>query len=220
MDYEPEMIKQQMSETRSSLGDKLETLEQKVTETVKDATRAVSETVQTVSDTVDTTVSNISESVETVKESVKETFNLTGHIERNPWVALGASVAAGYALGMLLPTPRQVGISSPTGQPPAVPPSAEPATFASSGSAAASSAEPSPWASLFDQLKGLALGATAAVARDAIAEILPESMKPSLGGIINSFTESLGVPTLDLQEEQRPSPFPSTSPPHRPQPVV
>lgn len=222
MDYEPEVIKQQMSETRSSLGEKLETLEHKVTETVQDATKAVNETVQAVSETVDSTVSNISESVETVKESVKETFNLSGHVERNPWLAFGASVAAGFALGMLLPpTRREPYSSSATGLPPGVPPpTPEPMPLSSTGSSPSTSEEPSAWTSLFDQLKGLALGATVAVAQDAIADMVPEGMKPSLSGIFNTFTESLGVEPIDLHAGERPTSSPATSGEYPPQPVL
>ena len=89
MAYEPEVIKQQMEETRSSLADKLETLEQHVLGTVHDTTSAVSNTAEMVTDAVEGTVESVKETVENVKESfmetvesvketVRETFDLPG----------------------------------------------------------------------------------------------------------------------------------------------
>ena len=53
MDHEPEeVIKQQMLETRASLTDKLETLEQQVAGTVHSAKAAVTDTVDSVKEAV------------------------------------------------------------------------------------------------------------------------------------------------------------------------
>lgn len=109
MAYEPEVTKQeeairhQMEETRASLADKLESLEQHVLGTVHEATSAVSGTVENVKETVEGTVESVKETMENVKESVKETFDLRLQTERHPWAVVGGSIAVGFVLGHFLP---------------------------------------------------------------------------------------------------------------------
>jgi len=114
MVYEPEVIKHQMEETRASLADKIETLEQHVLGTVQETTSAVSDTaekvteavegtVETVKETVESVKESVMESVESVKETVKETFDLRLQTERHPWLVFGGSVALGLAAGYLAP---------------------------------------------------------------------------------------------------------------------
>src|SRR5438105_2552597 len=88
---EPEVIRHQMEAQRAALGHKLETLENKIIETVDGAREAVAETVQTVKDTVNSSV-----------ETVKETFDLRLQVERHPWAMFAGSIAAGFAAGWLL----------------------------------------------------------------------------------------------------------------------
>jgi ElaB/YqjD/DUF883 family membrane-anchored ribosome-binding protein len=95
MDNESEVIRQQMEETRTSLAEKLETLEQQVVGTVQGATTAVADTVESVKDAVQETVS-------TVQESVHDALDLSRHVERHPWAMVGGSVALGYLAGRLL----------------------------------------------------------------------------------------------------------------------
>jgi len=113
MDNEPEVIKQQMDETRSALTEKIEQLEKQVTETVQDATSAVSETVdsvkQAVQETVDTVKDTVQGTVETVKETVhdtvetvKDTLDLPKQVKRRPWVMVAGATALGFLGGYLL----------------------------------------------------------------------------------------------------------------------
>src|SRR5262249_39701668 len=95
MAEEPDVIRQQIDETRESLTEKLETLEGQV----KDAVSTVTDTIETVKSTVENTVesvkSGVENTVETVKSSlsdtvdtVKETFDLSRHVDRHPWAAV------------------------------------------------------------------------------------------------------------------------------------
>jgi phosphate uptake regulator len=74
MDDSPEVIRLQMEETRASLSEKLETLEQQVVGTVQDARAAVTDTVETVKEAVHETV-----------ETVKDTFDIGAQMQRHPW---------------------------------------------------------------------------------------------------------------------------------------
>src|SRR5438552_13806212 len=92
MAHEPEeVIKHQMLETRASLAEKLETLEQQVVGTVHNATSAVTDTVASVKGAVQDTV-----------EAVKDTFDLPRQVREHPWIMLGGSIALGYTGGCLL----------------------------------------------------------------------------------------------------------------------
>jgi len=106
MENEPELIRDQMQETRTALTEKLEALESQVSGTVQSATAAVTETVEavksTVAETVGTVKDSVQETVSTVKESVKDAFDLPAHIERHPWAAMLGSVAVGYLGGRVL----------------------------------------------------------------------------------------------------------------------
>jgi len=94
MDNE-DAILHQMEDTRTSLTDKLETLEKKVADTVQGATTNVASTVEAVKDSVQDTVTS-------VKDRVKETFDVPEHIRHRPWAAVAGAtvvgVVAGYAL--------------------------------------------------------------------------------------------------------------------------
>jgi ElaB/YqjD/DUF883 family membrane-anchored ribosome-binding protein len=114
----PEVIRQQMEETRASLAEKLGVLEEKVAGTVQEATEAVSETVETVKetvagtveavkDTVEGTVETVKDTVSTTVETVKETFDLAGHVDRHPWAMVGGSVLVGFVGGLLLGPSRR-----------------------------------------------------------------------------------------------------------------
>jgi len=105
MEDEPEVIRDQMQETRTALTEKLDTLQQKVADTVESITTPMTETVQTVKDAVSDTVETVKGSVSDAAESVKETFNVKRQVENHPWPMVLGGVAAGFVLGRLLPSP-------------------------------------------------------------------------------------------------------------------
>src|SRR5262249_45841309 len=93
MDQEPDVIKEQMAETRVSLTDKIEKLEDSLKETVETTLHTATNTVENVTEKVEQTVATVKEAVEgsleavteTVQEtveSVKEVFNLRHHVQR------------------------------------------------------------------------------------------------------------------------------------------
>jgi len=117
---EPDMIRQQMEETRTSLQSKLETLENQVVNTVQDSVTAVTDTVESVKaavqDTVDSVKDTFQETVDTVKdtvqgtvdsmqetvETVKEHLDIRQYVEEYPWAMFLGSAAVGYVGGCLL----------------------------------------------------------------------------------------------------------------------
>src|SRR5262249_44007838 len=110
---DPEVIHQQMAETRAALTEKLETLENQVVETVQGATSVVADTVDSVKDVVQTTVETVKGSVETVKESVqqtvenvKQTLDVNRQVQEHPWLMFGGSVAVGFLAGYLVEQSR------------------------------------------------------------------------------------------------------------------
>jgi len=117
---EPEVIRQQMDETRNALTDKIATLEQQVVETVQGATDgvketvgalkdAVADTVQTVRDTVGDTVQTVRDTVGDTVTSVQETFSIAKQVENRPWTVLAISAGVGFAAGYLVTPPARRG---------------------------------------------------------------------------------------------------------------
>src|SRR5262249_32139604 len=174
MDAEPEVIRQDIEQTRSALTEKLETLEDEVMGTVRNAKETVEETIENVTETVQETV-----------ETVQRTFDLEYQMQRRPWVLIGGSVVAGVAVGYFADSLRAratawegsrqgPGCGPETGygatafrtpQPEYAPPRREGPTFLQS------------LFSRFDKeiglVKELAIGYAAGVVRDLIKETLP-----------------------------------------------
>lgn len=97
-EVKPEVIQEQMEETRSALADKLGAISQKISGTVESVTDAVEGTVETVQETVE----NVGETAQEAVEAVKETFNFPKQFYRHPWLFVGGSVALGFVAGKLL----------------------------------------------------------------------------------------------------------------------
>jgi ElaB/YqjD/DUF883 family membrane-anchored ribosome-binding protein len=91
MDPQPDVIREQIEETRSSLTDKLETLEAEVKETYVSAKESVEETIH-----------NVKETVHNATETVKRTFDVRYQVDRHPWGMLGLSLVGGLLLGGFL----------------------------------------------------------------------------------------------------------------------
>lgn len=108
MENEPDVIRDQMQETRTALTEKLDTLQQKVSDTVENITTPVTETVQSVKEAVSDTVESVKDTVSGAAESVKETLDVQRHVERHPWPMMLGGVAVGFVLGRLLPSPTEV----------------------------------------------------------------------------------------------------------------
>lgn len=201
MENETEVIRQQMEETRSSLSDKLEVLEQQVTNTVMDATKAVSQTVEAVKETaqstvntVQSTVNSVTDSVQAVKESIKESLDITGHVERHPWAAVGASVACGYLLGLWVRPRHHARVMHPFPSP-------------GNGEQFQRAQEPgfvshalddlqSKWRPLIQKVKSLALGAATGLIGEMLVNATPPSLKNEVAEMVDQFTVSLGVKNM------------------------
>jgi ElaB/YqjD/DUF883 family membrane-anchored ribosome-binding protein len=190
MDNESEVILQQMEETRTSLQDKLETLEQQVTETVVQATETVQHATETVSETVD----NVKEAVKDTVGAVKESLDLGRQTERHPWVMLLGAAVTGYVAGRLLHQPR------PSPQPVPVP-QHNGATSVPLGTFQAAAPPPTRtvWDTLAEQfkgelglVKGLAIGTVGGVVREMLTASAPPPLAPQIKEIVDSVTTKLG----------------------------
>ena len=101
MTESPEVMRQQIEETKSQLWEKLDTLECQVSEVVQSTSTAVSETVASVQETV----SNVTDTVQESVQSVSNAFDLPLQVERHPWLAVGGSFVLGYLTCELLNAP-------------------------------------------------------------------------------------------------------------------
>jgi len=188
MEQHPEVIKQQMEETRESLSDKLEVLEQKVLSTVQDTTDTVTQTVESVADAVHSTVATVKEGVQEGVEKVKETIDLRLQVARHPWEMFLGSIATGFAAGYLL-TPSQPCVAEPAAAQPYVPREA----------AASGPAQPNWMGQLaqqlepvFSKVKGLAIGAAVDVVGQMVMEAAPPAWRQELPALIDQVTTALG----------------------------
>jgi hypothetical protein len=98
MDDTLEMIREQMTETKSHLSDKLESLEHQVSDTVQSTGTAVNDTVAAVQKTVD----SVTGAVQGAVQSVSNAFDVRRQFDRHPWLVLGGAVVVGYLAYELL----------------------------------------------------------------------------------------------------------------------
>jgi ElaB/YqjD/DUF883 family membrane-anchored ribosome-binding protein len=207
MDSKPEVIRQQMEETRSALTQKLETLEDKVVSTVQDATSAVTDTVDNVKDAVQETVTSVKDSVQDTVDSVRDTFDVERQVQRRPWLMFGGSVALGFVAGCLLHRETARRRSGPaarfdrlSGSPaPAMNGNYNASTAAQPISQSEPADEPSLLATLTEQfkpeiakLKGMAIGTALGAVRDLVTHAVPEQMKDQVTEMVNNVTVKLG----------------------------
>jgi len=197
VDNELEVIHHEMEETRASLADKLDSLENRVLGTVHEATDAVSHTVEDVKSVVDSVTDSVKETVDSVTESVKHTFDMKDHVKRHPWGMFCGAMAVGFVGGRLLAPSRSHKVETPQAAPS---PSPAPATHQAQREEAHSSMN-----ELLEKVKGLALGAVMGMVRDFLAESLPESMKADVMSVVDDFTTKLGG------KPQPPAPTPDSN---------
>jgi len=212
---EPEVILHQMEETRTSLKEKLETLEGKVMSTVHEATSAVTDTVTNVKEAFEGTVSSVKHSVEDTVSSVKDTFNLEHQVAQHPWAMLLGSAFVGYLGGCLLTPPSRGGsyrthsadpsVSRNDWSGPSHHPHSADASFTSQGvqGLQASSAGETPekswlgdlattYSSEINKLKGLTIGTVMGVVRDMVASSVPPPLVGQLTQLVDDVTTKLG----------------------------
>jgi ElaB/YqjD/DUF883 family membrane-anchored ribosome-binding protein len=115
-----EETRHDIEETRASMSEKLELLEERVRDTLEETKTAVDDIVENVKDTVGETVEAVKETVdgakstvenivENVKETmddtvtmVKQSFDIRYQVDQHPWLMLGASVVTGSILANFL----------------------------------------------------------------------------------------------------------------------
>jgi hypothetical protein len=200
---DPEQICEEMAQTRASLTDKVEKLEQQVVGTVQEATSAVSETVNTVKDAVQETVDSVKGTLHDTVEGVRETFNLRLQVERHPYLMMGASVATGYALGTMLFSHRRHAARADGWQRPLPPQGSvwpasareEPLVHECTVPPARSALHESlmsKFAPEVDRLKELAIGYLVGAIRDVVTPSLPREMRSHVCELAENITTKLG----------------------------
>jgi ElaB/YqjD/DUF883 family membrane-anchored ribosome-binding protein len=206
MDNEPEVIREQMDETRASLTDKVETLEHQVVQTVQEAACAVQETVATVKEAVHDSVETVRDSVSCTIDNIKEAMNLQRQFDRHPWLLFGSSVLVGFVGGRLLGERETEAYEAEHGtgsaslgngraaagresirEPAAMRVAAEAETRPSWLGAMIESVRPE-----LNRLRGLAVGTALGVVRDAVAANAPPQLGPKVCEVIDSMTGKLG----------------------------
>jgi ElaB/YqjD/DUF883 family membrane-anchored ribosome-binding protein len=204
MAEEPDVIREQIEETRSALTEKLETLEGQVRETVQSA-----------KETVEDTLSNVKSSVQETVASVKQTFDLRYQVDRHPWAMLGGSFLTGFVLGNYLEGRREQerlrsarAVAYPGSdlvRAPALHESLSGARPNGNGSptapAQAFAAEPSSPGLVsrvlhtfdpeIERVKEVAIGAAMGILRDLAKESFPK-LAPQIDEVMDSATSKLG----------------------------
>jgi len=196
MENETELIRDQMAETRSSLSEKLEALQEQVLGTVEGTTRTVTETVEAVQEAVQDTVGTVKESVQETVDSVKSAFDLSEQMDKHPWLMVGGAVVVGYLGSRMLMGHDYTALPPPSNgaAAPRPPSRTEAATAAVSSAASATAGWLEELAGpLLKQAEGLALGVLAGVASDLIHSSAPEEMRGQLNEMVEKFASSVGT---------------------------
>jgi ElaB/YqjD/DUF883 family membrane-anchored ribosome-binding protein len=105
---EPEVIQQELDETRHALAEKLGAIGEKITgtvETVTDTVENVTETVENTVEAVTDTVEAVGETAQETVEAVKHAFNIPEQVKAHPWLWFGGSIVVGFLGGKLIPMP-------------------------------------------------------------------------------------------------------------------
>ena len=111
MDERESHIRKDIDDTRSTMNEKLEMIEERVHETVE-GTRSTIESVMSninrVQGTIEETKSTIDNVIETIKyamdetiERVKYTTDLIEQVNKNPWIMFGSAILMGYVLSSI-----------------------------------------------------------------------------------------------------------------------
>lgn len=196
MDSELEVIRHEMEDTRASLADKLDTLENQVIGTVHSATEAVQHTVADVRSVVDTVTESVKEGV----ESVKETLNVSEQVRRHPWGMLCGAAAAGFFGGWLIgPSRKETEVHSATNLPRDFPRESYGAPIRETSAQASKEAE-SIFAEPLQNLKGIALGAVMGLVREMVSKGLPENIQDDVVKVLDNFTDKIGGKVVPLSE--------------------
>jgi ElaB/YqjD/DUF883 family membrane-anchored ribosome-binding protein len=212
---EPEVIRQQMEETRTALAGKLETLEQQVVDTVAGANTAVTETVATVKDAVQETVEVVKGTVQDTAQSVRQALDLPRQVDQHPWLFFGGSVALGFVSGWLVR--RTVGaVEKGAARGEFLAPSMVHAGSQTNGHkdyphrqwpqevpTPASRQETNWLGSLgkefsqeINKVKSLAIGVGVGLVRDMISQSAPDQLRPQLTQVMDNLTTKLGGETI------------------------
>lgn len=217
MDEQFEVIKTEMEIRRASLSDKIEALEQQVTQSVHDVTdavtnvkEAVEDTVSSVKDTVQETIVAVKGSVGDTVDAVKETFDVPHQVDLHPWAMLGGALALGFVAGKLLSPPKSetraaTRYAEANGSPART--DFVPRSNGHHGQENLSSTTPPKEASILsklskmvepelDKIKGLAIATVAGMVRDYVAEAVPNEIGSHLHDIIDDITNKLGAEPL------------------------
>ena len=101
MDQTEDDIRQNIRDTRTSMTEKLEMLEERVQETIEGARTTVEDIVGNVKGTVDTTVEIVKDTVDDTVEKVKRTFDFQYQVDRHPWLMFGGAILVGLTLGSM-----------------------------------------------------------------------------------------------------------------------
>ena len=165
MNDTPEVIRQQMEETKSQLTEKLESLEHQVSETVQSTGTAVTATAEAVQETIEAVTGAVQDAV----QSVSKAFDFPRQIERHPWIAVGGSFALGYLASELLNAPTTASASE----------SAPSAAQTQNGngqhaveSPPTSSSKSLPWAEMRGMLTGVLMGALSTIVTQGVPTAL------------------------------------------------
>ncbi|MCE9561803.1 MAG: DUF883 C-terminal domain-containing protein [Planctomycetes bacterium] len=172
----PEQIEQEMQQTRESMTAKVSVLENQVVGSVQTAADTLTGTVDAVQSLMNAAPAAVSDTMQhaaaAVSDKMKEMFDVSGHVQKNPWTAVSVSAGVGFIVGLLLFRDKA------TALPPA--PAAAPAP-----SAAPAAASTAP--GLFNDLLGMlgqkvkrlaetALDSAAAAANQKVEETIPKLM--------------------------------------------
>jgi ElaB/YqjD/DUF883 family membrane-anchored ribosome-binding protein len=206
MDQKTDVIRDQMEDTRASLGKKIEALENTVVGSVKEVAETATETVTEVTEAVEGTVETVTEAVSGATEAVQSALDFPGHVRRHPWISLGGAFVVGVLTGRLLhssrSTERKAGQWEPSER--------EDGRWKrwqekQARRESRRSEEGEGWLhslgegfeEMIQDVKNLALGATLSFARDLMTQSASEGMKPHIAGLIDRFTSRLGAQPIE-----------------------
>jgi len=208
MEQQPEVIREQIEQTRESLSNKLESLENQVKQTIG----TVEHTVESVTGTVEGAVEAVSNTMHKTYENIRDALDIPRHARRHPYAMAGGALALGVVAGWWVK--RQM----------------RPTPFAGSHAAERVAQHDgqsgkswfahvlTPLTDELHHLKGIGLGFLFGLARDALERSAPPNLAPKVRQIIDDMRQRAGAMVMTspvfgrAQRDQAGEPARATNP--------